>query len=296
VKVDEFIQADRLAASTVKSVVAGEGFCKGVCMDWARRILQGGKVRFSGTGLDSQTHRQAEISLVIDHQDARQKEVAALNKELTALYNEAVRAKKHELTIPVGTHTKLLKYRESLGFVVSRTMTYHMDDVDKWTDTLSALQDTCNHRTAPGWAALVHTIDNYHLEQRRKAAKKKPTRPFSHIEILESKAPESYSSVADALSILIRLPAFDKHTVMLLGFGLTKSGTKSGHAVAVYKRNDGKFLMLDPNYGVFGYDVKGLISALGYLFAGSKTLGGPIYGEDDTLVTCAVSHIIFGSA
>jgi hypothetical protein len=100
--------------------------------------------------------------------------------------------------------------------------------------------------------------------------------------------------------------------VVIAGFELRNNGENAGHAVALYRQNNGNFYFLDPNYGVFDYNRQGAEFALRYLFAGLPTnvttthadgsrttelkTFGPIYGECGQQVTNRMSYIIFERA
>ena len=80
--------------------------------------------------------------------------------------------------------------------------------------------------------------------------------------------------------------------MLLLGFGLAApNNAGTGHAVAFHRVNNTTYRFIDPNYGVFEYNLQGSYSALQYLFG--TAYGTPIYGEDGWQVSGAVSHILF---
>ena len=49
---EEFSQGERLKGASVEGV--NEGYCRGVCLDWARRVLQLGNITFSRDVVDSE--------------------------------------------------------------------------------------------------------------------------------------------------------------------------------------------------------------------------------------------------
>jgi hypothetical protein len=294
-KYGEFIQGNRLNLSSISSGKVDNGFCYGVCIDWTRRILQGGRPAFSETKLKSQTFRQASLHLAIKSRGAKSAELNRLINQLTDSFNGQLElmkkdGKQDEITLLPATEIEIAKYIE---FTRSLNRRYKLTQVNQWLDTLDAIADTYNHKKQPGWAALVELMDKYHIKKRTEENRDGSHRPFRHIKVVASDSQRAYGngSVLGAIGELFKMQQFAKETVLILGFGLKHNGDDTGHSVAVHKRNDGGFNFLDPNYGAFRYAlVKNQIFALLYLFGDNG-----IYGEDST-VTGFVDYILLGRA
>ena len=309
VKSREIVQAQRL--QFLQSGQVDEGFCKGVCLDWARRVLQGGDPSFEKPGqriegdhpsLRRQTLRQATIQL-----RAGSKKLVGTTRaqrryntcsDLIDIYNRNL--SRSTVALPADLVTRVTEFFT----FTDRPAEYAMTRVDDWINRLNVPE--AGPASDIEWRAFAQSMDNY-CTQTNKAS----SRPFTGIRILASTNRDPYASAETAIDTMLGLHQFAAGTVMIAGFGLRlHNGTNSGHAVAMHKLNTGKFMFLDPNYGVFEYTQANLKKALMYLFGRTRTWqraavqGGvhdyevrafrPIYGEDGDTVTNAVSYMLFG--
>ncbi len=302
-QVREFRQGRRLDGSGLTPGQVDDGFCRGVCIDWMRRILQSGNPAFSDDArkVTVQTLRQATIQLTIDRWDARRTEVIAIANQLGVLYNAQALLynrdnQQDEVAIPNVLVSQVSTY---LDITPSTSGKYKVTRVGQWINVLTEVVESSNHRTEVGWAAFAKMMDTYHLEKRKEQLRNAPSkRPFSHIRILASSDREAHGkgSIFAALAALFSMEQFVRKNVLIINFELIDQGRLSGHAVALYKRNDGGFYFFDPNYGVFNYTGnRGVLNALLYLF-GAKEYGGPIYAESGDQITGRVSYLLFGLA
>ena len=292
-KLGKFVQSE-LGGRNVAPGQVDEGFCNGVCIDWARRVLLGGKPIFTTNVMKDgpQTLRQATIQLTVEGKNSAFNEVTETRNKLVDTYNP--QRNQAEVAISPQLETELQKY---LDFNPVPTRKYRTERVERWLDLLNEEAARANYRTEVGWSALVHNLDDYHSRKRREEDRNPSSRPFSHIKPLKTQNRTQYDSIRAAANTLLQLNEFVANTVLILGFGLVSDNSSTGHAVAVHKLGTGRYRFLDPNYGVFDYDISGVFTALLYLFGSDyKTNGGQIYGEDGYTVTGAVSYVLLGRA
>jgi len=274
----------------------GIGFCTGVCIDWARRVLPGqgtvGSVirkRASFTQKDrtNQTVRQLFGQIQIKYQEG---EVESLVIALKDIYRKSrANSKSDYCQIPADIQNKLCNY-DLPGFTKKADGKYKEGDVLNWSEALSQASD---HRTTAGWKAFVTVMDEKHKKQRQEQGRGESNRKFSSIKILES-GEAIGTSVAKKIDSMIALEEFQAVTVLLMSFDVTKAdGEMIPHAVAANLLNNGLYLFLDPNYGVYCCEQEKLKEVLYYLFAYNK--GTPIYGEDGKKVSGG-NYILFGPA
>jgi hypothetical protein len=206
---------------------------------------------------------------------------------------EAWNAQLNQQTIQIspGLYTALQTY---FTFAPEPGHRYTKTRVQDWKTRLKERADRLNHKTTVGWAAFVGLMDQMHSENRDQQDRGVSNRQFSSIRIIESSDRTYFPNIGAGIDGLVTRPAYVAGTVMLLGFGLTDNGSPTGHAVAAFRTNNGRYQFLDPNYGIFPCDLTGLRSALNYLFG--TQYGTPIYGEDNDTVTGYIDHILFGHA
>jgi hypothetical protein len=177
-KLGDFVQGERIEEGGISA--HQEGFCRGVCLDWTRKVLLGGKPTFSNPNrAAAQTRRHATIQTVFEGQDKLQNELVAVQEELIHLYKTV---EEDDIVLPQQLLDKIKKYIPQLRIPSDRT--YHVSLVDKMIDWCGERANKCNHRTDTGWAALAHAIDAYHLKRCDEELRHAPTRSFNHIKIL----------------------------------------------------------------------------------------------------------------
>jgi Yersinia/Haemophilus virulence surface antigen len=317
-KTGEFVQATK--GNTLAQGQVDEGFCKGVCLDWTRRVLQVQPERRTDQYLSfsshpehakAQTNLQAGIQMNLDSR----KIVATTKKErrrtvhdtLFKLYNENL--SQQNVAVQPSTITAL---QEFVTFGSTPGHEVPMSRVKGWIETLQAQMSSANTNTEVSWRSFAQSMDELHSEGRATDQRHAPKKTFSNISIVASTDRDPYNSAFSAITTLLALGEFTEGRVVIAGFGLRKSGQDTGHAVALYRQNTGKFYFLDPNYGVFDYTRQGAEFALRYLFAGlptnintkhpdgsvttEKKVFGPIYGEDGCQITNGMSYMIFARA
>jgi hypothetical protein len=227
--------------------------------------------------------------------------VIVVANQLSILYNPQALLynrdnQQDEVAIPSALVSQVSTY---LDITPSTSGKYKVTRVGQWIKVLAEIVESSNHRTEVGWAAFAKAMDTYHLEKRKEQLRDTPSkRPFSHVRILASSDRQAHGTgtIFAALAALFTIEQFVRGTVLIINFELIDQGRLSGHAVALYKRNDGGFYFFDPNYGVFNYTGnRGVLNARLYLF-GAKEYGGPVYGESGDVITGRVSYLLFGLA
>jgi hypothetical protein len=298
----EFIQSTRGGRHLAPGQV-DEGFCQGVCIDWTRRVLQDGRVAYSERRSSSQTLRQATIQIRIEDLRTQHNESVGLYNALIGVYNGQLPAYNHdrsqdEVTLTPDIESRLQNYFET--FVPVPNHRYKMSRIKNLYESLDQETSLQRHTTEPGWSAFAHNMDNYHQRKRTEARERDSKRPFTHIRIVESEDRRHHGNgtIRAALNHLLQMDNFVPRTVLLLGFGLDVNGDRTGHAVAVFRRENQEYFLLDPNYGVFRYtSLESVFTALLYLFGDLDPDTQPVYGsQQGWQVTGAVSYILFAHA
>jgi hypothetical protein len=284
-KTDEFIQVQK--GQTLAEGQVDEGFCEGICTDWARRVLGGGRAAFTqkDARVMSQTNRQATIHVNIDSMRESRNAVVLVRNELVDVYNEQKSLPKCQISLEL--QTKLLKY---ITFTVTSDRKYATPSVNQWCGLLAEIGDESDRKTTAGWAAFVTGMDQLHRENRELQGRGESHRKFSSMKVIKSAILAGTNAAANIDSML-SVQGFVAGTVLLMGFDLIVKNNETGHAVAAFKANNGTYQFLDPNYGVYAYDQGGLRSALYYLF--TDHFGQAIYGEDGSVVTGSGDYILF---
>jgi Yersinia/Haemophilus virulence surface antigen len=297
-----------------------EGFCKGVCLDWTRRVLQVQPERRTDEYLSfsshpehakAQTNLQATIQMRLNSRKivatTKVERRRAVHDELLELYNGNL----NEQNVAVQPST-IRALQEFVTFGSTPGHEVAMSRVQGWVETLQSQMRSATSNTEVSWRSFSESLDEAHSARRVTDQRHAPKKTFSKISIVASTDREPYHSAFSAITTLLALGEFTVGRVVIAGFGLRKSGQDTGHAVALYRQNNGNFYLLDPNYGVFDYNRQGAEFALRYLFAGLPTnintrhsdgtvttemrVFGPIYGEDGYQITNGMNYMIFARA
>jgi len=285
-KTDEFIQLQK--GQTLAQGQVDEGFCAGVCTDWARRVLGGGRAAFTqkATRVKSQTNRQATIQLRFQGMSETRKAIVAVRNELVAVYNDHLADQSFQISPQLQT-----KVQNYLTITVTPDRRYATSAVGQWLDLLEEMQDESDRTRPAGWAALVQGMDQRQKEKRQEDARGESHRKFSSIKIVQT-AKLSGANVKGNIDSMLSVPEFVAGTVLFMGFDLFVDNKATGHAVAAFLANNGTYQFLDPNFGIYAYDEGGLRSALYYLFS-NHYHDDAIYGEDGAAVTGTTNYILF---
>jgi len=285
-KTDEFIQLQ--LGQTLAQGQVDEGFCSGVCMDWARRVLGGGRAAFTqkDTRVRSQTNRQATIQLRLKDMSDTRKAIVAVRNELVGVYNNHLADQSFQISPQLQT-----KVQVHLAITVTPDRRYATSYVGQWLDLLEEMQDESDRTHPAGWAALVQGMDQHQKTKRQAAARGESHRKFSSIKIVQT-AKLTGANVQGNIDSMLSVPEFVAGTVLFMGFDLFVDNKATGHAVAAFQANNGTYQFLDPNFGIYAYDEGGLRSALYYLFSNHFDQDA-IYGEDGAAVIGTTNYILF---
>jgi hypothetical protein len=268
------------------------GYCHGVCLDWVRRVLQGGRPRFGPNpqrnaeeGYDYNASRQAQAkrqgyawasfdvisarsldatnaqkaSNKADYDKAYDAYVAA-NKFLMAAHSDLVDdyndnahlGEAHVVKVTYGA--RLLKIFPQLQKPPTTLSVKNMRTMyEKIEQRYQALQ-------APVKAAPIQRSD---MDQRTWSAFTKNMdakfpkgKSFGGIDLIQLHPTKSYGSLPAALaSVTDPAPTdFRNSRAMIVGVDMQTAKGDTGHAVAVHWHPKDFFVLLDPNYGMFIYE------------------------------------------
>jgi hypothetical protein len=310
----------RGTTATVDGADLTKGYCAGVCLDWARRVL------LSGSGRDARFLTYAKQPLGSVRQVKAVKRMgtayagqgasyvattqqANLTSQLTALLSVP------EITgeLPDGTIVSGVPVSNSLAELICNriTMTPNPfdlenepagwvphEDISSWLVFISG-PDPQHKKLASGgrgWGQYASQLDAAHTQGKK--------RKFRDLVVIGSRDQQTYGSEGVWMGIL-RSSAFQDSRCTIIGLG---APGEVGHAVAVHVVG-GVYRFFDPNYGTFGYTEEKLKSALQYLFwaplfegeAGLDAASKPVYRRrenandpvDDSPWT-QMSYTIFG--
>jgi hypothetical protein len=312
-EIGKFDQVQRRTDFIAKGQDVDEGFCRGACMDWIRRIVQGGHQSYGDARKQTQTLRMGRIQLAVEKPDliadSPVKTVMSwLNGKAAWLDSKGPDKDKPETQVPTSVWEVLKRMTEKLPDPNSRKLTRaQCEDIYNIATTLSAGQKTTLNQGHELWKNVAPVMDQAMNEERKKwneegqskYGKAQSSRPFSNLEVLATAPRVQYKSGADAIDQLLAVEEFQStNTCLLAGFGMTDPKSKEGgHAVAVHRQNTGSFLLFDPKYGVYKYtSVDGLKNTLKFLFDNDYKVDGlgPIYGEDGWKLNHKVRYTVFG--
>ena len=304
------------------------GYCHGVCLDWIRRVLQGGRPRFGPNPernaeegydyharLQQQAKRQgyawASFNLISDRNIERSNTQMARNKaDYDRAYDDYVKEKRllQQLNSKLvddyianehfgETHVVKIDYGAALLRAFPQLKTARNElTVRNLRGLYQKVEEMYNSLAAP----VKVTVSRADIDQRSfeaftklmdaKFAKK---RKFEGITLIKSYPKKQYGSLANAIdAVTSPVPTdFCNSRAMIVGFGMTNGQDRSGHALAVYWHPRDFYILLDPNYGMFIYE----------RLAGDKSISsamdylfGTAYpAEPGVRVTNAVEYEIF---
>ena len=255
------------------------GYCAGVCLDWARRVLQSASNRnekylsySTEKGATTQRRTQTLRRMAAGYKGQGASYVTTTRKtdclsKLTALLKEP----DSEWTIDGKDVTGIAVPNETAELIAhffdfTENNPFNMEKepagvvqrerVEKWKNSVAARPDAQHTRLADGgreWGQYSQELD----DKFSKSKKKK----FSNLSVVASSNQQTYGSPSTWLGELMS-EAFRENCCTIVGVGAPGA---TGHAVAVHVVN-GEYRFFDPNYGVFKYTKEALQSALQHLF------------------------------
>jgi hypothetical protein len=116
------------------------------------------------------------------------------------------------------------------------------------------------------WDEFAKAMDAHCDMTRLQADRKGSKRRYSGIELVTRTARLDYASITAAVKTIIELPDFKAGCAVIFGFAIRVNGANTGHAVALYRDNVGNYLFMEPNYGIFTLNQRGVTATVLYIF------------------------------
>lgn len=297
-----FSQSQRAASLTteLQETVKG-GYCEGVCIDWIRRVVQGGHSTFlvalkdkhtnkdrSGEEIktrEAQQTRRGAQAWVTRYKAPKDNFFAADQKKYDDIF-AAVKKAKDDAYKEYG---KLFDECEKVLWDYNHATTaqqqtliepkYHQaekaaDDANlKWKDLQTQAENLVSSRNAEVkkheldrfWSTYAKLMDDFVAKERQLQKRDPSGRTFSSLKIVSSVPLVEHGSAANGVRALLDDKEFLPSRAACLGFGSYKE--KSGHAIAIQRLNTGtNYHLLDPNLGTFEFNRDNLINAVALLF------------------------------
>jgi hypothetical protein len=301
-KIDNFNQSGEGRAWQAGSAMA-DGYCHGICLDWARRVLQGGRASFGPNperaaeeGYNFNARRQEQASrqgnawttyyaaservrvssnnsyqtaftnyqAQFDNFQSQSNDMAGLLQQMINDYNNNSRfGESHSLQISYGQ--RLREFYDWAG----PAGTVQVGLLGSMIDGLQAQRSALQAPAAPVQTTAAQNAQTSWTQftqwMDRNYAK---GRAFGNVSLIHLDPSRDYDSLQTAMASITRPPPqnYANGRAMVIGVEFATSG----HAVATYWRANNSHYFLDPNYGMFEYRQLGgnnsVESALNYLF------------------------------
>jgi hypothetical protein len=267
------------------------GYCAGVVLDWARRVLQSDSTRDQKYLSYSTTNAQARSTATV-----KRMALAYAGQAPTYMTGETLKPKVMALlqqlkTRPITTiypeygegvlvtldDVKLLKIfwkipapetifsKFDCQFTQAGTLSYN--DIDFAISNLTAKTDPqLSGGSSHGrhWESFAAQLDARLTEQRTdRGGVGTPKRLFSNLKVVASEPVKNYEE-AGQWSYKLMNYGFQNNCCTVVTFSPSEGG--SGHAVAVHQKANDEFVFFDPNYGAFRYSKENLKQCFQHLF------------------------------
>ncbi len=335
-QLDNFNMSDKArlphaSAMPVNGYSPDTGYCHGVCFDWIRRILQGGRLRFGPSPernaeegynyhvrLQQQARRQgyawASFSHISDKSIERSNTQMSNNKKDYDRAYDAYVADKNRLQRLNGrlvddfnanaqlgeSHVVRINYGAELLWAFPQLKTPRTELTVRNLQTLyQKVEENYMALAAPVKATVSRAaVDKQAFQAFAKNMDSKfaKKRTFGGIKLLTSYPKKQYSSLDGAIdAVTDPVPTdFCNSRAMIVGFGMTNGTDGSGHALAVYWHPKDFYIMLDPNYGMYIYE---RIAGNKSVSSALEYLFGTAYpAEPGVQVTNAVEYQVYAKA
>jgi hypothetical protein len=281
---EEFDQTARAQSANIAAGQVDDGFCRGVCTDWLRRVIQGGKpwydpaerrandARAAHSDEEAERRRVAQTMRMGNVQlntggglavpaTTRQARLRSVRTQLVQIYNP--NRQLQTLTVPADVIRSL---QEFFQINISADGRYNTATILDLINRLLA-QITPNDPDL-SFGAVAQTLDGQFNQARAEAGRNPTNKPFSGITpTLTETQYVSYAGFAPAINAITTAAGFDNGCGQIAGFQIhLPNGGLSGHAVAMYRYNNNSYDFFDPNYGIFRYSRAGLGQAIDHLF------------------------------
>jgi hypothetical protein len=288
---DDFNQTTFKGTITVDGVDLTGGYCSGVVLDWARRVLQSASGRdekyLSYSTPNAQERRGATVHRMAKAYEGHSKHyVAGETNKIKALAvlkglklkseaphprcgpgvpvpNDEAEMFKNFWKIP-GEKGKIF---DNFNFAYETAGTLTHTQIDTLINNLTGREDPQHKaRSADGrhWENFAADLDKKFRQQRLARGKKDdPKKPFGNLKVFKSSPEKNYAGGGNWLYEL-STNGFQKGCCTILAFSPSAGG--SGHAVAVHQKGVDEFVFFDPNFGAFRYSKDNMERCLVHLF------------------------------
>ncbi len=287
---DEFNQDDFRTHDVLDSVNLTSGYCAGVVLDWARRVLQSKANRdekymsYSTPKLTSE-RKVATLKRMAQAYNGQStsyvgetKKTAAVNelRKLKLLQVESFAAYGTGVPVPSDVAEMLEKYWEIPGTANSTFAKFNLSkepagvltyqDIDQLIANLTARPDA-QHKpgSADGrqWETFAAELDTKFRKHRDDATRKAPTKLFGNLKVVKSSPSRDYPE-AGYWSAELRTQGLQLNCCTTVSFKPTGGG--NGHQIAIHQTGLDEFIFFDPNYGAFRFAMAGLKRCFQHLF------------------------------
>ncbi len=292
-----------------------QGFCAGFCLDWVRKVILGGANTYQPKAHKTedqkwdteqrQTLRAATVHVTkVAHRTADNQNynnAAHAYNELNDLITWAVSAyngtQATSLILPPSGLQQLRQYFVLASATVTRAQFLNMinDLKARRTQDGTELQNRADELSRMvdfpvSWRAFLDAMDAYVTQRRALEGKVGgASRPFNALEVTTASPARNYANPGLLANAIVNDPGMANNRGSVFGMDIIVNGSASGHAVAAVQSMAGRFLFMDPNYGIFNVNTLGMRNAVQYLF-------GTVYTQDGWVVPGGGNYAIFQRA
>ena len=287
---DKFNQDSFRTHNVLDSVNLTSGYCAGVVLDWARRVLQSAPER------DEKYMSYSTPKLTTERKVATLRRMAqAYDGQATSYVSETKKGatvtelRKLKLLqveswtdygtgvpVPSNVAEMLGKYWDIPGKPNSTFAKFDLNsepagvltyqDIDRLIANLSERQDA-QHKpgSADGrhWETFAAELDTKFRKHRDDATQKAPTKLFGNLEVVKSSPSQDYPEAGYWFAEL-RTQGLQLNCCTTASFKPTGGG--NGHQIAIHQTGMDEFVFFDPNYGAFRFAMAGLKACFQHLF------------------------------
>jgi len=292
VQLGDFNQgAFRKGVEDIDGVNITGGYCSGVVLDWARRVLQSDPNRdpkylsystpkaearstatvqrmalaydgHASTYVSGETNKPKALTLL------RQLKARAIVNDypeygegvLVTLDDVKLLQKFWEIPAPETVFAKFdCRYKEA-GTLTHKRIDFLINDLTQTEDP------QLKGRSSQGrqWESFAGQLDTRLSEQRMaRGGQNAPKKLFSNLKVVSSEPAKNYDDAGEWSHKLMNY-GFQNNCCTIIAFSPSDGGT--GHAVAVHQKAADEFIFFDPNYGAFRYSKQKLKLCFQHLF------------------------------
>jgi hypothetical protein len=263
----------------------GAGYCAGIALDWARRVLQSGPDRdasYLSYSTDRSPGRQMATvkRMVKAYENSTQTYLKKTSKEISieALQRllNAVEQPDPVFGMGVGIPQWLARHFAQLwniGTHIFARFDLSQDPSGRLTHTsIRALIDNLEKRedsqlqadsAAQRWADIAPTLDREFRSIRLGESRQVTKKPFDNLKVVRSGFATEYQSATQCLGELAKNGLQVKKCTVLT----FKPRGEVGHAIAIYQAKAEEFQFFDPTFGTYRFaSLKDLLLCIKHLF------------------------------